>query len=157
MDTSIRLTIEQAPTSAAEHAVMHHVPYREAIGALNWAALATRPDIAFAVATVARFAANPGPTHWEAVKWIFRYLIGTCDLWLSYGEAKRALEGYANDMPEPPILTEIGSMGPHSSPTTSYTHTHTLSLLSPFSSAFRPLRAAFLRFRAALGRFLALR
>jgi hypothetical protein len=96
MDTSIRLTIEQAPASAAEHAIMRHVPYREAVGALNWAALATRPDIAFAVATVARFAANPGPAHWDAVKRIFRYLIGTRDLWLSYGETNRALEGYAD-------------------------------------------------------------
>jgi serine/threonine protein kinase KIN1/2 len=50
------------------------VPYREAVGALNWAALATRPDIAFAVATVARFAANPGPAHWEAVADIRRVL-----------------------------------------------------------------------------------
>jgi hypothetical protein len=58
--------------------------------------LSTRPDIAFAVATVARFASNPGPVHWEAVKWIFRYLAGTRDLWLSYGESKRTLEGYAD-------------------------------------------------------------
>ena len=75
---------------------MRDVPYREAVGALNWAALATRPDIAFAVATVARFAANPGPAHWEAVKRIYRYLAGTRDLWLSYGETKRTLEGYAD-------------------------------------------------------------
>jgi hypothetical protein len=94
MDTSFRLSAEQAPASAAEHAIMRHVPYREAVGALNWAALATRPDIAFAVATVARFAANPGPPHWEAVKQIFRYLAGTRDLWLSYGETQRALQGY---------------------------------------------------------------
>ena len=66
------------------------------VGALNWAALATRPDIAFAVATVARFASNPGIAHWEAVKRIFRYLAGTRDLWLSYGETRRALEGYAD-------------------------------------------------------------
>jgi hypothetical protein len=52
MDTSFRLTIKQAPASTAEHAVMQHMPYREAVGALNWAALATCPDIAFAVATV---------------------------------------------------------------------------------------------------------
>jgi hypothetical protein len=44
---------------------MHDMP---AIGTLNWVALATRPDIAVAVTTVARFAASPGPTHWEAVK-----------------------------------------------------------------------------------------
>jgi Reverse transcriptase (RNA-dependent DNA polymerase) len=96
MDTSFRLTKEQAPASAAEHAIMRHVPYREAVGALNWAALATRPDIAFAVATVARFASAPGPAHWEAVKRIFRYLAGTRDLWLSYGETQRTLEGYAD-------------------------------------------------------------
>ena len=59
-------------------------------------ALATRPDIAFAVATVARFATKPGPAHWEAVKRIYRYLAGTHDLWLSYGETKRTLEGYAD-------------------------------------------------------------
>src|SRR5258708_29937457 len=63
MDTSTQLTTEQAPTSAAEHAIMCDVLYRKAIGALNWAALATRPDIAFAVATVARFAAKPSPAH----------------------------------------------------------------------------------------------
>jgi hypothetical protein len=44
----------------------------------------------------ARFAANPGPVHWEAVKRIFRYLAGTRELWLSYGETRRALEGYAD-------------------------------------------------------------
>lgn len=96
MDPAARLTPEQAPATAAEHAIMRDKPYREAVGALNWAALATRPDIAFAVATVARFAANPGPAHWDAVKRIYRYLAGTKDLWLTYGETKRVLEGYAD-------------------------------------------------------------
>src|SRR5216684_3482135 len=96
MDTSTRLTTKQAPASAAEHAIMRDVPYREAIGALNWAALATRPDIVFAVVTVAHFAANPSPAHWDAVKRIYRYLAGTRDLWLSYGETRQTLEGYAD-------------------------------------------------------------
>jgi transposase InsO family protein len=96
MDTQVRLSTEQAPQSAAEFAVMRDVPYREAVGALNWAALSTRPDIAFAVSTVARFASNPGPVHWEAVKRIYRYLAGTRNLWLSYGETRRTLEGYAD-------------------------------------------------------------
>ena len=72
MDPAIRLTTKQAPATAAEHAIMRDKPYREAVGTLNWAALTTRPDIAFAVATVARFAANPGIAHWEAVKRIYR-------------------------------------------------------------------------------------
>ena len=96
MDNQVHLSSDQAPASTAECAMMRDMPYCEAVGALNWAALATRPDIAFAVATVARFAANPGPAHWDAVKRIFRYLSGTCKLWLTYGEASSPLEGYAD-------------------------------------------------------------
>ena len=52
MDTSTQLTTEEAPTSAAEHTIMCDMPYCKAIGALNWAALATHPNIAFAVVTI---------------------------------------------------------------------------------------------------------
>jgi len=75
---------------------MRNVPYREAVSTLNWAILATCLDIAFAVTTVARFAANPGPAHWEAVKQIFHYLSGMRNLWLTYGKASTPLEGYAD-------------------------------------------------------------
>ena len=96
MDPSIRLTSEQSPSSTVEHTIMCDKPYCEAVGALNWAALTAHPNITFTVATVARFTANPGPAHWEAVKRIFRYLSGMHKLWLTYGETKRVLEGYAN-------------------------------------------------------------
>jgi hypothetical protein len=79
-----------------EHVIMCDKPYRKAVSALNWAALTTRADIAFAVATIARFASNPGIPHWEAVKQIFHYLNGMCDLWLTYGETSQVLEGYAD-------------------------------------------------------------
>jgi hypothetical protein len=72
------------------------MPYCEAVSVLNWATLAMHPDIAFAIAMVAHFGANPGPMHWEAIKWIFRYLASTQDLWLSYGETRHVLEGYAD-------------------------------------------------------------
>jgi hypothetical protein len=45
---------------------------------------------------VACFTAKPAPAHWEAVKRIFHYLAGMCNLWLTYGESKHMLEGYAN-------------------------------------------------------------
>jgi hypothetical protein len=96
MDTQVCLTSEQAPSTPSEFAAMRDVPYREAIGVLNWAVLATRPDIMSAVATVAHFGANPGPAHWEAIKWIFHYLAGTHDLCLSYSETRRVLKGYAD-------------------------------------------------------------
>jgi hypothetical protein len=80
MDTQVCFSSEQAPASMAEHTVMCNVPYHEAVGALNWAALSTHPDITFGIATIMCFATNPGPVHWEAVKCIYRYLAGTWEL-----------------------------------------------------------------------------
>ena len=59
-----------------------------------YATLGTRPDICFTVQTVLCFNSKPGLPHWEAVKRIFRYLIGTKDLWLAYGGQSKELVGY---------------------------------------------------------------
>ena len=75
---------------------MQNIPYHEAVGTLMYTSLGTRPDITYAVQTVSHFSKNPGYTHWEAVKKIFRYLKGTKDLWLSYGGQQKELTGYAN-------------------------------------------------------------
>ena len=47
-------------------------------------AVATRPDIAYAVGVLARFSANPGAAHWKAAKHLCRYLQGTKDYKLTY-------------------------------------------------------------------------
>lgn len=44
----------------------------------------TCSDIAQVVAYLARFNANPGPQHWNAVKHLFRYLKGTLEYKLTY-------------------------------------------------------------------------
>ena len=72
----------------AEFVAMCDIPYHETMGALNWATLAMCPDIAFAVATVVHFAANPGQAHWKAVKQIYHNLAGMCNLWLTFGDTK---------------------------------------------------------------------
>nr|GEY43371.1 retrovirus-related Pol polyprotein from transposon TNT 1-94 [Tanacetum cinerariifolium] len=41
--------------------------------------------IAYAVSVVSRYLANPGKNHWEAVKWILKYLRGTANMGLLYG------------------------------------------------------------------------
>ena len=43
------------------------------------AIIVTRLDIVHAVVKVSRFMDNPGRAHWNAVKHIFRYLVGTQD------------------------------------------------------------------------------
>ena len=64
---------------------MAHVPYANAVGALMCLAVATRPDIAYAVGVLAHFNSNPGHQHWTAVKHVFRYLRGTVDLVPTFG------------------------------------------------------------------------
>ena len=63
---------------------MHGVPYSNAIGAMNYLAIGTRPDISYAMHKLARFLANPGPQHFKAMKHVLRYLQGTKDLRLTY-------------------------------------------------------------------------
>ena len=75
---------------------MAKVPYASAIGSLMYAMVSTRPDIAQAVGVVSRFMNNPGKEHWEAVKWILRYLVGTVDVGLCYGGSKIKLQGYVD-------------------------------------------------------------
>jgi hypothetical protein len=73
-----------APQTPEEIAEMEGVPYINAVGALNYLAIATRPDISYTVGVLARFTNNPGMQHWKAVKHLFRYLKGTLDYKLTY-------------------------------------------------------------------------
>ncbi len=47
------------------------------VGALEWLANCTRPELAFAVHKLQRFQSNPEPKHFEAAQRVFRYLKGT--------------------------------------------------------------------------------
>jgi hypothetical protein len=87
---------DDSPSSPQEAARMEKAPYREAIGSLMYASIATRPDISFAVATLSQFLDNPGEIHWEAVKRIIRYLSGTRDFVLTYGDERHDLLGYSD-------------------------------------------------------------
>jgi hypothetical protein len=70
--------------------------YQSAVGTLMYAMLGTRPDIAFAVSLVSRYAANPTPAHMAAVKRIFQYLKGTIDLQLTFRGELTDLVGYSD-------------------------------------------------------------
>lgn len=84
MDPGARLSKEQCLTTEEQKSEMAKVPYINAIGALIYLAVATRPDIAYTVAKLAQFNNDPGNDHWKAVKHLFRYLQETKDLKLTY-------------------------------------------------------------------------
>ena len=92
MNMNIWLTTAQSLLTTAEFAQMRDVPYHEAVGSLMYAALETHPDIAFTIqTTISCFLIKSGLIHWKAMKWIFRYLKGTMELWLTYGISKMDL------------------------------------------------------------------
>jgi hypothetical protein len=60
--------------------------YARLIGSLMYAAVATRPDIAFAVNRPRSFTANPIMCHWTAAKHVLRYLKGTKNIGITYSK-----------------------------------------------------------------------
>ena len=79
LGSHFKLSKEQSPKTEEERDHMSKVPYALAIDSLMYAMVCTRPDIAHAVGVVSRFMSRPGKQHWEAVKWILRYLKGSSD------------------------------------------------------------------------------
>ena len=61
-------------------------PVRQRVG--TYAALGTRPDIAFAVEALSRYNGKPKKTYLTAAKRVFRYLKGTADSKLVFPSSK---------------------------------------------------------------------
>ena len=75
MESKQRLTAQDCDTLEGEMDSAR--PYNSLVGSLLYAAVATRPDIAFAVGQVARFMNKPGNKQWGVAKRILRYLDAT--------------------------------------------------------------------------------
>jgi len=85
MDNRLHLSKLQCPAPGSEEAEwMADKPYREIIGALLWIANGTRPDIAYAVGQLAKYTAQPGRAHWDAVLRILAYLAYTVNHCIRY-------------------------------------------------------------------------
>jgi len=59
------------------HQNENKIPFREAVGALIFISIVSRPDISYSVNQVSRFVNNFDENHWNAVKKIIKYLKGT--------------------------------------------------------------------------------
>ena len=91
-----RLFKDQSPKTKGEKDFMAKVPYASAIGSQMYVMTYTRLDISHAVEVVSRYMSHPGKPHWEAVKWILRYMWGTTERCLTFRRDELKLEGYVD-------------------------------------------------------------
>ena len=96
LGSHFKLSKEQSPKMEEERDHMSKVSYASAIGSLMSTIVCTRPDIAHAVGFVSRFMSRPGKQHWEAVKWILRYLKGSSDTCFCFTGSSLKLQGYVD-------------------------------------------------------------
>ena len=92
--THFRLSTNQSLSIDKEKEEMERVSYVFAIGSLMYVMVCNCLDIGYVVGTVSRFLSNRGNEHWNAVKWIMRYLRGTSSMSLYFGCKKPELFGY---------------------------------------------------------------
>ena len=96
LGSHFKLSKEQSPKTEEERDYMSKVPYALAIGNLMYAMVCTRPDIAHAMGVMSGYMSRPGKQHWEAVKWILRYLRGSSNTCLCFTGASLKLHGYVD-------------------------------------------------------------
>lgn len=73
------------------------IPYSSAVGSVMYAMVGSRPDLAYGVGLISRYMSRPGEIHWEAVKWLLRYIKGACNKCLTYTKGKDfAIEGFSD-------------------------------------------------------------
>jgi len=73
-----------SPITVEEREYITHVPYASAVGSLMYAMVCIRLDLSQVVSIVNRYMHDPRRGHWEAVKWILRYIKGTIDISLVF-------------------------------------------------------------------------
>ncbi|KAL2251745.1 UNVERIFIED_CONTAM: Retrovirus-related Pol polyprotein from transposon TNT 1-94 [Sesamum indicum] len=99
-----QLSKDQSPKTDSEKAKMDKIPYSNVIGSIMYLMVCTRPDIAYAISCLSRYMSNPGTPHWEALKYLLRYLRGTIDIGITFSRNSDYIQlvgfvdsNYAND------------------------------------------------------------
>ena len=94
-----KLSVEQSPSTPEEVNDMASTPYLNSVGSIMYSMICSRPDLAHAINVVSKFMANPGRMHWEALKWLLRYIKGSVNLCLVFGKQESSsdkLVGYVD-------------------------------------------------------------
>ena len=87
-----------ATISEVQHQPVDTTAYRHIVGKTMYAMVGTRPDIAYAVSTLGRFASKPNQQHYSMAKHLLRYLKGAPDTGLCYtkGTGTATFHGYCD-------------------------------------------------------------
>lgn len=73
------------------------ISYLSAVGSIMYAMVGFRPDLAYVVGLVSRFMSRPREVHWEAVKWLIRYMKGSAEVHLTFTQEKEfKIQGYCD-------------------------------------------------------------
>ena len=64
----ITLSKTQSPVEPKDVERMKLIPYASAVGSIMYAMMCTRPDVSYSLSMTSRYQANPGESHWIAVK-----------------------------------------------------------------------------------------
>ena len=91
-----KLSLEQYPKMEDEKKWMDRVPYASIVDSLMFAMMCTRSDIAYAVGVLSQLMANFEKMHWEAVKWVLRYLKGISDYAITYSKSSSSMQDYVD-------------------------------------------------------------
>ena len=78
------LSKKQYPTSVSEMLETEKIPYANVIGIIMYLMISIISDLAFSISLLSRFMSNPGKIHWEALKYLLRYIKGSTNIGLIY-------------------------------------------------------------------------
>ncbi|KAI7959985.1 hypothetical protein MJO29_005053 [Puccinia striiformis f. sp. tritici] len=93
-----------ATPAERDHFDALNINYRRAIGSINYVAVATRPDISFAVSQLSQHLENPGINHWRAYNHLLRYISATKSLSVRIGGGDKSFRIYTDDWGNCPEL-----------------------------------------------------
>jgi hypothetical protein len=92
MKTDAKLTKEANETASPRDVT----EYSARVGALNFLAIQSRPDISYAISTLSQFMSNPNASHWSAIERVFAYIKGTPTRGPTYTKAGSDFQGYTD-------------------------------------------------------------
>ena len=85
--------------------------YRTLLGELLYAYVTTRPDLGYAITTLAKFSSTPGEVHYTYLKRLVRYVRTTCSWGILYW-TRTPRQTLSLGEHVPPILDKISSFFP---------------------------------------------